>query len=72
MSEESETEPLEIGLGSYVGLSKGDTVIQGMVDGIKLSEGILERISMEEIEMWFYMDAGWQFMRMEGREDAEI
>ena len=40
MSEEQETEPLEIGLGSYVGLRKGATLITGMVNGIKLADGI--------------------------------
>ena len=71
MSEESETEPLEIGLGSYVGLSKGDTVIHGMVDGIKLADGILERISLEEIDLWFYMDAGWGFIKTEEETEDE-
>ena len=72
MSEEQETEPLEIGLGSYVGLRKGATLMTGMVNGIKLADGILEKISLEEVDMWFYMDAGWGFMQIDGSEDAEV
>tara|TARA_B110000285_G_scaffold1782_1_gene1903 strand:+ start:1661 stop:1879 length:219 start_codon:yes stop_codon:yes gene_type:complete len=72
MSEEQETEPLEIGLGSYVGLRKGATLITGMVNGIKLADGILEKISLEEVDMWFYMDAGWGFIQIDGSEDAEV
>ncbi len=66
-----ETEPLEIGLGSYVGLRKGQTVMTGIVNGIKLADGILERITLEELDTWFYMDAGWQFVQLEA-EDAEV
>jgi hypothetical protein len=35
MSEEQETYPLEIGLGSYIGLKKGATLVTGLVNGIK-------------------------------------
>jgi hypothetical protein len=63
MSEERDSEPLEIGLGSYVGLRKGDTLITGLINGMKLADGILERISLEEIDLWFYMDAGWGFIK---------
>ena len=66
-----ETEPLEIGLGSYVGHRKGQTVMTGIVNGIKLADGILERITLEELDTWFYMDAGWQFVQLEA-EDAEV
>ena len=59
------SEPLEIGLGSFVGIRKAKTFITGTVDGIKLRDGVLERISIEEIDPWFYMDAGWLFMDME-------
>lgn len=69
MSEE--TKPLEIGLGSHVGLRKGTTLLTGIVDGIKLSEGVLERISIEELDTWLYMDMGWGFIEME-EEDGEV
>ena len=68
MSEESETTPLEIGLGSYIGFKKGGTLVTGLVNGIKLADGILEKISLEEIDMWFYMDSGWGFIQMEEEE----
>jgi len=68
MSEESETTPLEIGLGSYIGLKKGGTLVTGLVNGIKLADGILEKISLEEIDMWFYMDSGWGFIQLEEEE----
>ena len=72
MSEEQETYPLEIGLGSYIGLKKAGTLVTGLVNGIKLADGILEKISLEEIDMWFYMDSGWGFIQLEEDEDAEI
>tara|TARA_B110000259_G_scaffold73924_1_gene87019 strand:+ start:327 stop:548 length:222 start_codon:yes stop_codon:yes gene_type:complete len=73
MSEEKETMPLEIGLGSYIGLRKGGTLVTGLVNGIKLADGILEKISLEEIDLWFYMDAGWGFLDMTGDDqDAEV
>ncbi len=43
----------------------------GIVNGIKLADGILERITLEELDTWFYMDAGWQFVQLEA-EDAEV
>jgi hypothetical protein len=72
MSEEKETYPLEIGLGSYIGLKKGGTLVTGLVNGIKLADGILEKISLEELDPWFYMDSGWGFIELEEDEDAEI
>jgi hypothetical protein len=64
MSEEKETMPLEIGLGSYIGLRKGGTLVTGLV---------LEKISLEDIDLWFYMDSGWGFIEMTGEdEDAEV
>ena len=73
MSEEQETMPLEIGLGSYIGLRKGGTLVTGLVNGIKLADGILEKICLEEIDLWFYMDAGWGFLDMTGDDqDAEV
>jgi hypothetical protein len=73
MSEEKETMPLEIGLGSYIGLRKGGTLVTGLVNGIKLADGILEKISLEDIDLWFYMDSGWGFIEMTGEdEDAEV
>jgi len=71
MSDEIETEPLEIGLGSFVGLKKGSTIITGIVNGIKLADGILERICVEELDNWFFMDAGWQFVEL-GENNGEI
>lgn len=71
MSDEIENEPLEIGLGSFVGLKKGSTIITGMVNGIKLADGLLERVCVEELDTWFYMDSGWGFVDL-GENNGEI
>lgn len=66
---------MEVGLGSYLSIMKDTTVVTGLVNGIKLSNGELERVSMECIDIWFYMSDGWVFIEQEkeeGEEDGEI
>jgi hypothetical protein len=41
---------------------KGDTVVSGKVEGIKLDRGQLEKVALEYIDGWFYMSDGWQFL----------
>jgi hypothetical protein len=61
-----------IGLGAEVQIVKGDTLVVGRIDGMKLVRGEVERVSLEEIDYWFYMDMGWKFLSEEGEKDAEI
>lgn len=65
---------MDITIGSYVTLQKNATQITGLVDGIKVTLDGLERISIMDIDYWFYMDQGWLFVveSDEEDEDAEI
>lgn len=62
---------MDIGIGSYVTLQKGVTQITGLVDGLKVNEEGLERISIMELDHWFYMHQGWQFVAEEAV-DGEV
>ena len=63
---------IEIGLGTPVMLSRGNTVVIGAIDGMKLSRGEIERVSLEEMDHWFWMSEGWKFVTSEGDEDGQI
>lgn len=64
---------MDIGIGSYVTLQKELTEITGMIDGIKVNEHGLERVSIANIEVWFWMNTGWKFAEfVEEIEDGEI
>lgn len=66
-----EEDNIEIGLGSYVGVTKGDTLVTGFINGIKLFQGVVERVSFDDIEYWFYLDQGWKIVELgETEEDA--
>lgn len=58
-----------IGLNDYVMLKKGDTIVSGVVDGMKLNRGELETLSIENLH-WFRFDEGW--LLVQEAEDAEI
>lgn len=58
-----------IGLNDYVMLKKGDTIVSGIVDGMKLNRGELETLSIENLH-WFRLDEGW--LLVEEADDAEI
>lgn len=64
---------MDLGIGSYVTIQKGVTQVTGLVDGIKVNdkEG-LERISLMEMDHWFWMAQGWQFLVESEEDDAEI
>ena len=66
-----ENKQLEIGLGSYIGVGRGSTMVTGLINGIKLYQGELERISFDEIDTWFYLTEGWTVIDMES-EDGTI
>lgn len=58
-----------IGLNDYVMLKKGDTIVSGVVDGMKLNRGELETLSIENLH-WFRLDEGW--LLVQEADDAEI
>lgn len=58
-----------IGLNDYVMLKKGDTIVSGIVDGMKLNRGELETLSIENLH-WFRLDEGW--LLVQEADDAEI
>lgn len=61
----------EITLGSYVTLKKEETFVIGAIDGLKLVRGNLERISVEEMDYWFWMSDGWQIVIDQPTEEEE-
>lgn len=63
---------MDLGIGSYVTLQKGVTRVTGLVDGLKVNEEGLERISIMELDHWFWMSQGWQFLVESEDDDAEI
>jgi hypothetical protein len=66
-----EEQEITIGLGSYVGVTKGETLVTGYINGIKLYGGVVERVSFDEVEYWFYLDQGWKIVELgEGEADA--
>jgi hypothetical protein len=58
----------EVGLGYEVTLNKGSTFVTGRINGVKLNHGDIERISLEEIDNWFFMSDGWLFV-VDGEDD---
>ena len=63
---------MDLGIGSYVTMQKGVTQVTGLVDGLKVNEEGLERISIMELDHCFYMSLGWQFVVESEDDDAEI
>ena len=63
---------IEVGLGTRVGLMRGSTAVFGAIDGMKLSRGEIERVSIEEMDHWFWMSEGWKFITSEDEEDGQI
>ena len=61
---------MDIGIGSYVVLNKGTTTVTGLIDGLKVKDGDLERVSLLEMDNWFWMDGGWKFMKETEEDDA--
>lgn len=62
---------MEVGLGDYVSLIKGSTVVSGLVNGIKVNNGDLERVCVEELD-WLAMEDGWAFVDDSEDDDAEV
>jgi len=63
---------VDLGIGSYVTMLKGTTQVTGLIDGIKVNEEGLERVSIMELDHWFFMSSGWQFVEESEDEDAQI
>lgn len=53
---------MDIAIGTQVTIAKGLTQITGRIDGIKANENGLERISIMELDHWFWMLSGWVFV----------
>lgn len=62
---------MEIRIGGYAELMKGSTIVSGLVNGIKVKEGELERVSIEELD-WFVLEDGWAFVMESEMDDAEV
>ena len=58
----------EVGLNDRLMLRKGDTVVAGTVDGIKLNRGQLEKISIEHLG-FFEFSEGWLAVEEEEEEE---
>jgi hypothetical protein len=65
---------MDIGIGTYITLLKETTTISGLINGLKVDEKGLERLSLMEIDYWFWMNDGWQFINEmeEDDDDGEI
>jgi hypothetical protein len=62
---------MEIRIGGYAELIKGSTIVSGLVNGIKVKDGELERVSIEELD-WFVLEDGWAFVMESEMDDAEV
>jgi hypothetical protein len=62
---------MQVFLGDYVTIQRGDTVVSGKVEGLKLDKGQLEKVAIEQIDTWFYMSNGWQFLDEIGEDDDD-
>jgi hypothetical protein len=62
---------IEVGLNDSIMLQKGDTIVAGIVDGIKLNRGTLEKISIEHLGFFEFAE-GWMAVREVEEDNAEI
>jgi ABC-type uncharacterized transport system ATPase subunit len=60
---------VEVGLNDQIMLQKGDTIVAGVVDGIKLNRGEMEKISIEHLGFFDFAE-GWMAVRQVEEEDA--
>jgi hypothetical protein len=54
---------VNIFLGDRIRMIRGETDIEGRVDGIKLKHGEIERVSIEHLDNWLFMADGWRFVQ---------
>lgn len=54
---------MNIFLGDRIRMIRGETDIEGRVDGIKLKHGEIERVSIEHLDNWLFMADGWRFVQ---------
>lgn len=62
---------VEVGLNDSIMLQKGDTIVAGIVDGLKLNRGALEKISIEHLGFFEFAE-GWMAVRQVEEENAEV
>lgn len=63
---------MNVFLGDRVTLvNADDTWVTGRVNGIKLDKGQLEKVSIEGLDLWFYMGDGWKFAEEFDDEELE-
>lgn len=63
---------LIVSLNDQIMLQKGDTIVAGTVDGLKLNRGELEKISIEHLGFFEFAE-GWMAVKeVEEEEDGEI
>lgn len=63
---------MQVFLGDIVSLMKGETIVTGRVEGVKLDRGQLEKVAIENIDTWFYLGNGWVFLDEIEEDDNEI
>ena len=63
---------MQVFLGDLVTIMKGDTIVTGKVEGLKLDRGQLEKVAIEGIDTWFYLGNGWMFLDEIEEEEDEI
>lgn len=60
---------MQVFLGDLVTIIKGETVVTGRVEGLKMIHGELERIAITNVDSWFWLSDGWLFAEEETEED---
>ncbi len=58
-------------LGDEVSLVRGGVWVTGRVNGIRLSKGHLELVSIEGLDMWFDLNTGWRFIEEQESVDVD-
>jgi hypothetical protein len=62
---------MEVGVGDLVYIQRGNTSVIGFIDGVKFDNGELERISIQNMEFWFWMQKGWEFQVVDIEEETD-
>lgn len=62
---------MEIAVGDLIYIRNEQTSVIGFVDGVKYDKGELERVSIENMDYWFWVQKGWQFEVVEVEEEKD-
>ncbi len=62
---------MEVQIGDLVYIRNGQTSVIGFIDGVKFDNGELERVSIENMDYWFWMFKGWEFEKVEIQEEEK-